>query len=401
MNYCAANLIFDWDGSRIISNLTINGHDCENLFRQLLPNIDKNQGHPYSLRKRFLFDRRIEELCEEFFEGIKEIQTTTDDNIVTAYLASYLYERFAGYWKNELLLHGLYVTGVSFWQEIISITKEWESRNRPMTIHKGTPFFFLSHNCLINGDRDNGFTYLYNALEDDKKLHGINYPQDAPAYLTATMSDRPRNFMYPQVSSLQLFLEKYISKFRTISSISFTMNDFKTKFLENLNLADTVAFFVYNLQFIHDQEKNTNYSIMQNDFSRLKILDLFFNFGLIIDKILTNAASIHGRTVIDMKASVQWWAETKFSISQVTFDNLIGTHGLNLNHTEPDLILPTLISNINNPSQYPRDLYFMLIAYRLRNYAGHNLTQQTVLSLRYNEVLECLFFALFIAIDSI
>jgi hypothetical protein len=44
---------------------------------------------------------------------------------------------------------------------------------------------------LAAGDRDTAFMYLYNAISDDNAWAGfapsLNYPDESPAYLTATM----------------------------------------------------------------------------------------------------------------------------------------------------------------------------------------------------------------------
>lgn len=401
MNYQRANLNFDWDSSsKHITNLTINGNNFNFEFQKQILTIDPDQGHPYSLKRQFFFPKEIEDSLNEFFNAIKEIKTVDNDVVLAAYLASYIYQLLAGFWTTKLLKNGLYITGVTFWQEIISITKVWENQNSPITIHKGTPFFFLAHNCLLNGDRDNGFTYLYNALEDDKKLPSLNYPKDAPAYLTAIMSQKPKNFMFPQVIDLRNFLGSFLSKYSTNFS-ALTIGDFDSKFLENIDLADIAAFFVYNFKFVYDQTKNTSPSLLENDFSRLKILDLFFNFGLIIDEILRYAASRNGSVPDMMKESVARWANSKYNVTQNTFDNLIGINGLNLNSLDLDTTIPILFSNIQNPTQsIPKEVYIMLVAYKLRNHGGHNLHQQTTLSSNYSEILENLLYSLFLAVQA-
>mgnify|MGYP000276412966 CR=1 FL=1 len=401
MNYQRGNLDFDWDGSTKISNLKLNSANFDTKFQQDLSLIDKNQGHPSSLKRAFFFSKKIEDSLNEFFEAIKEIKNKDKDDVLAAYLASYIYERLAGFWKNQLLKDGLFITGVTFWQEIISQTLEWESKNSPIKIHKGTPFFFLAHNCLLIGDRDNGFTYLYNALEDDKKLPSLNYPHDAPAYLTAIMSEKPNNYMFPQVRDLRNFLGSFLQKYNQ-SFPRLSIGDFDSKFLENTQLFDVAAFFVYNFKFVFDQSKNTTAQLLQNDFSRLKILDLFFNFGLIIDEVLHFSASTHNQNPNMMKEAVAWWAESQFNVTQNDFNNLIGSNGLNLKSQSLDSIMPTLLSNIQNPTQnIPKEVYIMLVTYKIRNHAGHNINQQTVLSTDYDEILEKLMFSLFFAIQSI
>ncbi len=103
-----------------------------------------------------------------------------------------------------------------------------------------------------------------------------------------------------------------------------------------------------------------------------------------------------------MGEAVSWWVTNKMGMTQPQFESLIGTSGLNLNKTLPNDILPVLLSNIQNPPEgIKKEVYVMLIAYRLRNYAGHNLNQQTILSTKFNEILTQLFFSLFLVIQSL
>lgn len=399
MNIQRANLSIEYDpSSNKVTTLILNGEDLRSKVRGLLNQQSKDQGHPFTTKIRYFFDPQIETICKEVFEAVKEIKTNNKNDVLAAYLASYLFETLAGYWRQELLEHGLLKTGVSFWQEVISLALDWENKNKPITIHKGTPFFFLAHTCLENGDKDNGFTYLYNALEDDKKLHQLNYPQEAPAYLTAIMSDKPHNYMYSHVRDQRLLLSNFLIKHKSEFS-ELKLIDFDKKFLHNIDLQDVVCFFVYNFHTIFDQNKNTNYIILQNDFSRLKALDLFFNLGLIINQVLSHAASKAGVTTSGMKEAVAWWANS-LGVDQNQFNTLIGPNNLNLKSQTPDQVLPKILSNINNPSGgIPKQIYAMLVAYKIRNHAGHNINQQQILTSRYDEILNRLFNALFLAVQ--
>ena len=67
-------------------------------------------------------------------------------------------------------------------------------------------------------------------------------------------------------------------------------------------------------------------------------------------------------------------------------------NSLNLNDSSPDQIIPVLLSHIEkNSGGFRKELFIMLIAYRLRNHGGHNLDQQTVLTSKYPEILNHLF----------
>jgi len=383
-----------------ISKLYLNDAELSITITSFLIKLDKNQGHPFSSQIQYLFPKEIKEICFETFDAIKEIKNIDNNDILAAYTASNLFESFSGYWRTELLSYGLLYTGVSFWQELISITLDWESKNTPVTIHKGTPFFFLSYNCLHNGDRDSGFTYLHNAIVDDMKLPTLNYPDDAPAYLTATMSGNPNNFMIEDVSLLRLRLKNFILEFTSEFS-SFSINEFDQNFLREKDLSDVVLFFVFNFKVIFDQEKNTNRSILQNNFSRLKILDLFFNLGLIIDETIRYYAKKQSQIISGpMGNSVCWFLNHKYGLTQSQFQHLIGIKDLNLKNDSLDVTIPKLLSYIQNPpTGISKEIFVILLTYNIRNHAGHNLDQQTILTLQYDQMLRYMMNSLFLIVQ--
>jgi hypothetical protein len=82
-------------------------------------------------------------------------------------------------------------TGIQLWREILAITNGWEIKNQNVKIHKGTPYFFLAESYLLTGERELGFLYLYNAIEEDRALArfapSLNYPNKSPSYCTMSL----------------------------------------------------------------------------------------------------------------------------------------------------------------------------------------------------------------------
>jgi hypothetical protein len=187
----------------------------------------------------------VQELCFKVFDAIKLLNEKGDLKDGTL-LGTCLYQFFTKHWI-FLLSSGQDVIGIKLWREVLSITEKWE-KNNSVTIHKGTPFFFLGENYLLIGDRDLGFQYLYSALAVDTELGknapSFDYPTSAPSYLTTTIRDNQSNHMYPLVRVLRSFLDGYISAYNHEYSKSFSMNDLDKKFFENKDLKDTVSFFV-------------------------------------------------------------------------------------------------------------------------------------------------------------
>ena len=400
-------LTYDWNPERIPNQplsrvVLLNKQDIRQLIQDLLPLTNHNIGHPLESSKQLvIFDSRIADICNEFFDEVKKIKQ--NDKILAAYLDSRLFESFTSYWKNELLAQGKHIVGIGFWQRILSIAKRWEEKNN-IKIHKGTPYFFLAETYLLIGDFDNGFIAMYNAIEDDKELPELGYPKNAPVYWTATMLNKPNNHMYYFiVRELRLKLSKFVQNYCNNYNQNFRIETFDQKFLMNDNLSNTVYFFVYNFFFIHELEKNNHYKLLQNEFLMIRTLDLVFNLAIFIDEILKFSASQKGFQCKSMFESIKWWAcEYKKWITPEQLKNLIGPNCLKLNDEIPDIVIPILLENTKqSQGDYRKELHTMLLAYHLRNHGGHNLDQQKILVSEHDKIIESLFMAIFLAIETL
>lgn len=76
------------------------------------------------------------------------------------------------------------------WDLALNIAYEWEDNNEPKRIHKGTPYYFYSVNCILNDDLEKGFLLMHQALEEDKEtskeIKEIE-EQKKPAYYFVTL----------------------------------------------------------------------------------------------------------------------------------------------------------------------------------------------------------------------
>lgn len=396
-------ITFDWDATtNSLSNVGIGGINLDAIIHPILQKTNLNIGSPFSMSKRFVFlDPSFKTLCDDVFEAIKIIKTNDNDDVLAAFLASRLFEFCADYWVYSLLSKGLHISGVGFWQAILEITRRWEETNNPITIHKGTPLFFLAENYLLIGDRDNGFVYLYSALEDDKKLPQLGYPKNAPAYFTARMLDKQGNHMYFFIRELWNKLGGFISDYKKNYNQSFTGPQFEFKFLRNDDLSDIVYFFVYNFLFLYDLDKNTRRELLQNEFSRLRILDLVFNLSLIIDEVLKEVyRQSMGAKYDRMFQGVLWYCNIKNLIPQADLENYC-KNDLKINDEQPDTVIPRLLSKTEkcNGTLIKNEVLSLLIAYHLRNHGGHNIDQQNILTYKYDGIIQELFMALFLVVE--
>jgi hypothetical protein len=100
-----------------------------------------------------------------------------------------------------------------------------------------------------------------------------------------------------------------------------------------------------------------------------------------------------------MNDSVFWLINNKTGMNQTTFKNLRDTI-FNVNNDPPDIVVPRLLTSIQQPAQgIQKEAYVLLLAYHLRNHAGHNISQQNVLTTNYDEIVQQLMNAIFLSIS--
>lgn len=400
-------LSFDWDQDRIpyrkpLRNVTVEGKPLIDTISNLLQNtqwIILNPLRPGQIR--IALPQEVLSICDEVFPVIKTLKQD-NKNTIAAYLASRLFEGFSSYFQGALLPHGQHILGIKLWHFIIDYAKKWEDENKPITVHKGTPYYFLGVNYYLLGDLDNAFVFFYNAIEDDKKLPELGYPKTAPIYQTITLADEQHNHMYSYiVKPLRDILTSYVNKFQTDFDHNFNIQEIDRKFLQNKDLEDLSYFFVYNFMNFHDINNEFKEDVRINEFSKLKALDQFFNLVLVVDQLLKYASNNSLRET-NMYSLIKWWAGQAHQIAGADLDNLIGRNNLNLNESTPQDVVQNLLDYIQNPTcNMPKEIFVMLLAYHLRNYAGHNIERHDVLISKYNEIREKLFMAIFLAVKSI
>jgi hypothetical protein len=144
--------------------------------------------------------------------------------------------------------------------------------------------------------------------------------------------------------------------------------------------------------------------------TKLRNLDLIFNLCLVVDKTLELAEknkvknkTAHGKDHQNFSDGLIWisdyrnWYEG--DLAQLWGKN----NDLKLNdpNTNLDSIIPRLLlknEHYQNNS-VKREIHDFLIAYKLRNYGGHNITQQNCLTANFDEIIQVIFNCLFMAIE--
>jgi hypothetical protein len=278
------NIRYNYDDkNKSLLSVYLQGEELTGLISRHLHFSVQTHNLPFELSSRnIVLNPLIEMICNNIFLTVEQIKLMKKDEDLALSFTNYLFERLADYWSLDLLKNGKDMTGISFWQAILEITKKWENSNiNGVKIHKGTPYYFLAENYLLVGNRDLAFVYLFSAINEDrnigKSVPTLKYPKESPAFLTATMNKSPYQHMRFIIKRTRNLLNDYITSFHINlpSHSSFSLDDFDTKFLENDSLLDIVAFFVSNFMYLYDFNQATKTENWQNDFSRLRSRHVF------------------------------------------------------------------------------------------------------------------------------
>jgi hypothetical protein len=78
-----------------------------------------------------------------------------------------------------------------------------------------------------------------------------------------------------------------------------------------------------------------------------------------------------------------------------------GPQMLDLNNLQPDQIVLKLLAKkqLYNNQAVRGEVFDLLLCYKLRNYGGHNIKQQSVFTNSYQVIIKRLIFALLISIE--
>jgi len=384
-----------------ISLIAIHGQPLEQFLEPLFDQIRIQVDFRHPERIVVQLPDEIRKLLVSTCDAVLQLKKD-EKHCLAAYLATGCFEALTSF-SNRFMTKCQYVLACSYWLEILSHVLDWESRHN-MKVHKGHPYFFLAFAYLLSGDLDTGFVYAYNAIKDDEVLGKLcphlNYPQEAPIYLTALMLDDERNAMYALVKDLRQELDRHIALYRSEFLRQFSIQDFDTKFLRNSQptLENLRYLFVFCFWSLVVLRRKTRPEILDNDFSKLRNLNLIFNLCLLVDKLL----EVNPRVAQDsMGSNVMKVCTDHGWLSQSELNQLESKYQIDVSKGDPDRVLKTLSPmNVTVGSRsVPKEAIHYLIAWNLRNYGGHNIIQQNSLVDNFDEIFHILMRCLILSVD--
>lgn len=331
------------------------------------------------------------------FSAVDELHTS-NRGCLAAFLSTFLFDSVTPLW-NRFLGNGQHMLAIQLWKQVLTLAYAWE-HNTGKRVHKGSPYAFIAYTYLMTGDLDAAFSYIYNAIEEDKRLNDIcpevNYPAEAPVYLTATLNPSRRNVMYPMVSEVRSALEAHLDSYRREFRSSLTMQQFDERFLQNVSLETIKYFFVFTFWAIFEHQRKVGRDLMQNDFSKLKNANWLFALCLVIDKLLHSHPQYTGKFI---GSEIANYVDHKGLMSRSDLNRL--RDQVNVQQAIPDRLLPQLLSLslVYNGVPVSREIQCLFAAWNLRNFAAHNIQIQNVIGTSFEDIVRVLLYDIFLIIE--
>jgi hypothetical protein len=392
--YRHRNIVATFNQNRDVSQITYDGHP---LLTAIAPTIQGIQLTPQGIILPASFQNMIIELLE-LIASLPPEQPALKINLADVVFGHLIVEPAT---PNPKLKSAIS-------QEILGIVRAWESSHEP--VHKGTPYYFLAETFLSQGDIPSAYIYFFNAVEQDKTnlpTVGRHY-QSGAAYLTTSLVDDDHNALYLQVViPLRHYLQEFINRYNTRTNNGLDIQTVDNRFLQDPPLEDIKRFFVANFHEIYHLAPLNSSTMINNDYSKLKISDTLFNLSLIVDQVLQkrflqgtanrdkNMANAIYRLGLHLR-----WTDTATDGDAGQFGRAISPHP---NSGAPDQVLPHFLDNTAtfHGNLLDSKKRAMFSAYHLRNFGGHNIEGQNVLVTRYPDILDAMMDALFVAIEAL
>jgi len=382
-----------------IGNVTINGTDLRRLI------IPRSQSVVFQFEPTtpdnadVVLPNEYESIFRSIFSVVSELYRL-DKGCLAGALATFLFDSVTPLWRN-LIDQGKHILAIQLWRKVLSLAYEWE-QTTGKHIHKGSPYAFIARTYLIVGDISTGFSYIYNAIEEDRKLNDvcpqIKYPNNAPVYLTATLVPDSRNFMFPLVSAIRSALEGYLGIYRREFGSKLSMEEFDERFLHNADFEPINYYFVLTFWMIFEHQCKVGHDLMQNDFSKLKNADWLFSLCLVLNRLLDEHCD-YKDTSGHLGPEIIQYVTKKGLMTQRDFEDL--RKRVKFKQASPDQIIPKLLSLSlqYNSVRVSREVQYLLVAWKLRNFAGHNIQIQDVITSNFEDIVKVLLCDIFLIVE--
>jgi hypothetical protein len=372
--------------------------------------VEKNNIIPPELEKQIQgFERAFSRFDKTWnHAGLKEeVSIFLNKHVPHGDQVDKLSNRFARMF-HAYYLTGRYLEADYFWDLPLELYAEWENTNKKR-VARGSPYYFRGMSAIAYRSIDRGFLFFHLAFEDDinegfipnKKVVGNHSP--AWLFVTFGYSDPRQAAGEPlkrRADWLAQILLKYQQSNRGTLSMeslarSLSLEALGEKVLEEKQLIETTFSFTYNVF----KSENLTYHLQQFPsvrFASQLALDILFSLCRIGEMWLVKK---QGEEQGLLKSQLAYFFEKHHS--DIKGEDLGKYNGYCITDFEKcleKLLLNEQVLEGKNIEPWEFDL---ILIYVLRNEASHSATSSLVISERFSDLLERVFFGLFKIVETL
>ncbi len=294
---------------------------------------------------------------------------------------------------NYLLATGRFDEAETLWELALQPALEVERENPEHQIHKGPAYYYWAITAILRGDLDKGYALMHQAVEEDIVTEKQPFP-DTPAYALATLNwvkqDQAfRQFVVSQANYLNEFRNSYIARYRR----TFSLEDLRVRFLASPPSTELVFLFAYTVARLMRLGTAPTY-IVQSRFSAQLILNILFDIALTIEAAIRVKNPTGSSFICHAEFLLK---QAGHPMNREQLGEINAAFKTDFNSTLSLLLTGGLVlSDRSNPVGMQGDV---AITYGIRNTAAHNPSSAQVLTARFPDIVQKLFYTLFMAID--
>jgi len=317
----------------------------------------------------------------------------------------------------NLLASKRYDVAFRLWTQILAFVRNWEDKNAPLRLHKGTPYYFSAVSSIRQNDFDAALMSMHNALVEDK----ANNPKwdEAPGYFFLTLNDQRNNqYFKPFVDAMIGFIRdrldgqgaekgRYKKYYHKERNGVLTYQQLRFQFLDDKNISEEIKyFFVYSIIRIWHLRRLHKSKVGDELMAPLIFTNALFAFLLVLDNLFKGWNNLRGsrwKFAVHLHefAKHEGWIPTSDSISDYMRDlDVKNRSETNFEDWCKDLVgyRGRKYTTVSGRNLSGNEADFVL-AYGLRNFSAHSVKSQTVLWSLYTKVLQSLMNCLFRVIE--
>lgn len=355
--------------------------ELENLIRDYERYLDNTAGQAWDYAS-------LEAEVFKYFDQWGENHPQEIDNLFT---------RFARIWALYYQSRK-FQDADEFWKRPLDYATKWEE-TRKGHLHKGTPYYFRAMAAVASGNIDRGFLFFHQALDEDEKIQGRPAVNTAWRFVTFDYSNKHQaalGLLKPRAD----WLGNIISTYQTSGRGSLSLATLKNRVLDNPQLTETTFSFTHAV-FRSENFMSLPEGFRSSTFASQLALDILFSLCRIAEVWLKDRQPPNNRYERQLGGQLIRFFRDNHFVSQPPY--LTDTDLSQIGNADFDQCLDALLDGKQGPLPRPfRPLESdLIIIYILRNQAGHATASSDVVSTRFEDLLERVFFGLFQIVEAL